>query len=113
MTETDQSVREGRLYRLDRFVVPAHSREEFVGRVRQTHEVLRRQPGFVRDFLLEQPAGPGETVVATLVEWESRDAIDAAVAAIREGHERSGFDPAEAIPRLTSKAEKGVYRQLA
>ena len=40
-------------------VVPHAAREEFLSRVRDTHRVLRRQPGFIRDALLEQVAGPG------------------------------------------------------
>ena len=46
-------------YRIDRFVVPDAARAEFIGRVRMTHAVLRQQPGFVRDALLEHPGEPG------------------------------------------------------
>lgn len=62
--------RSERIYRVD-FVVPDHAREEFINRVRRTHELLRTQPGFLQDFVLEQSSGPGEFNFVTVVEWES------------------------------------------
>jgi hypothetical protein len=41
------------IFRVDKFVVPANAREEFLGKVRATHAVLKTQPGFVRDAILE------------------------------------------------------------
>ncbi|HWP45863.1 MAG TPA: hypothetical protein VNM22_01765 [Candidatus Limnocylindrales bacterium] len=61
----------GHIYRVDKFVVPNSARDEFMARVKATHEVLRKQRGFVQDILLEQFAGPGEFNFVTIVEWES------------------------------------------
>ena len=61
------------IFRVDKFVVPRSARDEFLSRVKVTHEVLRRQPGFVRDNLLEQFSGPGEFNIVTIAEWESQD----------------------------------------
>jgi hypothetical protein len=55
------------IFGADKFVVPAHAREEFFMRVRATHEVLRTQAGFVRDAILEQASGPGEFNFVTIV----------------------------------------------
>lgn len=49
-----------RIYRVDKFVVPDRAREEFIGKVSKTHEVLRTVPGFLQDFVLELESGPGE-----------------------------------------------------
>lgn len=62
----------GSVFRVDKFVVPVEAREEIIGKVRMTHELLRRQEGFVQDFLLEQFSGPGEFNLVTIVEWEAR-----------------------------------------
>lgn len=35
------------IYRVDKFVVPEGARQEFLGRVRSTHKLLKAQPGFV------------------------------------------------------------------
>ncbi len=56
------------VYRVDKFVVPNSARDEFVARVKATHEVLKKQRGFVQDILLEQFAGPGEFNFVTIVD---------------------------------------------
>jgi heme-degrading monooxygenase HmoA len=74
---SDFSIRE-EIFRVDKFVVPGHAREEFRTRVHATHEVLRTQAGFVRAAILEQTPGPGERNFVTIVEWENSDAIEGA-----------------------------------
>jgi heme-degrading monooxygenase HmoA len=100
------------LLRIDKFVVPASSREEFLRRVRETHDILRLQSGFVRDAILEQYAGPGRFNLVTIAEWRSQDDIDKARTAVLEAHAASGFDPREAIERLGIEADIAYYRQL-
>ena len=49
-----------RIYRVDRFKVPAWSRAEFVDKVERIHDRLRAVPGFVLDAVLEQADGHGQ-----------------------------------------------------
>ncbi len=42
------------VYRVDKFIVPGSSREEFLSRVKITQGLLRKQLGFVRNTVLEQ-----------------------------------------------------------
>lgn len=100
------------IFRVDKFVVSQAARDEFLRRVRDTHQVLRRQPGFVRDALLEQVAGPGRYNIVTIAEWESAEAIDAARAAVAEAHAKSGFNPQEAMARLGIEADIANYRPV-
>jgi len=100
------------LYRVDKFVVPAHGREEFLARVRATHAVLREQKGFIRDAILEQASGPGEFNFVTIAEWESADVIDAAGKAVAALHAATGFDRREMLERLGIKADIANYRPL-
>lgn len=101
-----------RVYRLDRFVVPAGARDEFLMRVGQTHEILRRQWGFVQDFLLERPGEGGATIVVTMVEWDSQESIDRVVPIVQAAHREMGFNPKETIARLGVTAEIGVYQAI-
>lgn len=101
-----------RVYRLDRFTVPAGAHAEFLARVRQTHELLRAQPRFVRDVLLEKPADDGDTTLVTLVEWQDADAVPAARAVIQAWQTREGFSPPELIARLGIVADLGEYREI-
>ena len=100
------------IFRVDKFVVPQAAREEFLKRVHDTHQVLRRQPGFIRDALLEQVAGSGKFNIVTIAEWESQEAIDAARATVMAAHAESGFSPKETMTRLGIDADIANYERI-
>ncbi len=110
MSKDQSSGRESRIYRVDRFTVPDGGRDEFLERVRQTHEILRAQPGFLQDLVLEQPAAPGSFHLVTMVAWEGAAAIDRAKAVVAEQQKAAGFSPPELLARLGIQAELGSYR---
>jgi heme-degrading monooxygenase HmoA len=97
-------------YRLDKFVVPHPVRQAFLAKVNETHVMLRTQPGFVRDLLLEQPLTDHRFSLATLVEWESEADLEAARAAVKALHQQKGFVPQEALKQWGITAEIGTYR---
>jgi hypothetical protein len=68
MTEDQAINKSKRVYHVDRFIVPVRAREEFIDKVRHTHQLLRTLPSFIQDFVLEQSAGPGEFNFVTAVE---------------------------------------------
>jgi heme-degrading monooxygenase HmoA len=98
------------IYRLDRFAVPAAAREEFLLNVRRTHEILRDQPGFIWDAILEQNAGTNGSNIVTIAEWENEDVIRAAKAVVAEAHRKTGLNPQEMFARLGIKAEIANYK---
>jgi heme-degrading monooxygenase HmoA len=112
MAEEHTAALQRRLYRVDKFVVPDTARDEFLGRVFQTHEVLRKQPGFVQDFLLEQVSGPGEFNIVTIAEWESEDFVAGAREAVAALHRATNLDPQELFARLGIKADLGNYLRI-
>jgi heme-degrading monooxygenase HmoA len=112
MSGSNQGHASGRVYRLDRFVVPVAARDEFLMRVGQTHEILRAQPGFMQDFLLERPGDDGATIIVTMVEWDSQETVDRVVPIVQAAHREMGFSPKETIARLGITAEIGVYQAI-
>jgi heme-degrading monooxygenase HmoA len=112
MTPTEFSTTSGRIYRVDKFVVPNQARGEFLTKVRETHALLNTQPGFIQDLVLEQPAGPGEFNLVTLVEWDSAQAVENARAAVLAMRQRTGFDPQEMFARLGIRADLANYRRI-
>ncbi|MFQ3786327.1 antibiotic biosynthesis monooxygenase family protein [Halomonas sp. A29] len=100
------------IFRVDKFSVPEAAREEFLKRVHDTHQVLRRQPGFIRDSLLEQVGGSGRFNIVTIAEWESQEAIDAARMAVTQAHRENGFDPQETMARLGIEADIANYQPI-
>jgi len=100
------------IYRVDKFIVPEAARDEFLQAVRHTHELLRKQPGFQWDHLLEQQSGPGSFNIVTVAVWENDEAMAGASAAIRADRERTGFDPNSLMKRLNVTPDLGNYREL-
>ncbi|HET8728033.1 MAG TPA: antibiotic biosynthesis monooxygenase [Alphaproteobacteria bacterium] len=98
-----------RFYRVDRFVVPDHAREEYLQKARMTHDLLKTQPGFIQDFVLEHSSGGSEFNFVTIVEWESPEAIEAARFQVAAMHRRIGFNPSEMFARLGIKTDLANY----
>lgn len=112
MAQADASSMTQRIYRVDKFVVPNPARENFLAQVKHTHQLLRAQPGFIQDFLLEQPADSDEFNVITIVEWQAKKAIENARAAVMAMHKSTGFNPQEMFVQLGIKADLGNYTPI-
>jgi len=101
------------VYRVDKFSVPATARDVFTEKVQATHSLLKKQPGFIQDFILEQTDGSGTFNFVTIVEWESMEAIEQAKYEVHKLHRQLDFDPKELLPRLGIKADLGNYKRYA
>jgi heme-degrading monooxygenase HmoA len=112
MSDAGHSTTNGHIFRVDKFVVSPQAMDEFMQRVRQTHELLRQQPGFIRDAVLEQSSGPGEFNIVTIAEWQGQDAVDKARTVVKARHQSQGFDPQMLMKRLGIRADIGNYRSV-
>lgn len=97
------------IYRVDKFIVPAAAYEEFLSRILHTHQILRRQPGFVQDSVLEQSGGPGKYNIVTVAQWQSQAAIDAAKLVVQAEHAKNDFNPQHTMQRLGVQADIANY----
>jgi heme-degrading monooxygenase HmoA len=105
--QTAANARTGAFFRIDRFIVPETAREEFLSRVRQTHELLADQPGFIRDHIVERAVEGAASEIVTVAEWESEAAVARAKLAVQAMHRQTGFDPGSMFERLGIRAEIG------
>lgn len=96
-------------YRVDRFVVPEAARAAFLDRVAATSRVLHRQPGFVRELVLEQSTAAGASNFVTVVEWRDAAAIEQAALAVGRAHAAMGFDRRAFTDEHGIRAEIGTY----
>lgn len=112
MTDNQVSSRSKHVYRVDKFVVPEHARDESLAKVRNTHELLKSLPGFLQDYVLEQFSGPGEFNFVTIVEWDSTRSIENAKEAVMTMYKKANFNPQEMFARLGIKADLANYRQV-
>lgn len=96
------------LYRLDHFIVPAAAMPAFTERLHHTQQTLDGMPGCRQNLVLSR-IGAGEYDIATLVEWESAEALAAAKAAMQQRYAAAGFDPAEFMRALGIRADMASY----
>jgi len=101
------------IFRIDCFAVPEPARAKLLSVIRETHALLRRLPGCRRDMIVEQVEGPGKYTFVTLVEWDSQDAIEGAIKAVRALHKDLGFDPPAFLKANGIDADLAFYRPLA
>lgn len=98
-------------FRIDSFNVSSAGREELLRRIQETHEVLRAQSGYVRDYILERTSSNEDIDILTFVEWDETTRPEAVRDAVRARHSQLGFDPSEMYERLRIEPEVGTYRQ--
>ena len=96
-------------YRIDRFELPASAKEEFLGAVSHVHELLRSQPGFEHDLLVEEPLPDGRLHLLTVAAWRDDEAMAGARAAIAADRAVTGFEPQALMARLGVTPEFGEY----
>jgi hypothetical protein len=74
---------------------------------------LRKQAGFIRDYVLEQvDSGTGGFVLLTFAEWEGPEAVEKARAAVTAMYAQERFNPQDLFLRLGIKADLVYYRQV-
>src|SRR3546814_1001027 len=61
----------------------------FLQKVRATHTLLAKLPGFIQDFVLEQAFGPSEYNLVTIAQWET-PAVAAARSEVVVLHQQIG-----------------------
>jgi hypothetical protein len=98
--------------RLDRFVVPLQSQDEFLSEIRTINGLLKEQPGFLQGFVLEQKGERGSVRIVTLVEWKNVEAICAAGTAVARIHSDFGFNTTEMLNRLGIRANFETYTNI-
>lgn len=101
------------VYKIDKFIVPAAGRDEFMSRVALIRDMLQAMPGCRQNLVLEQVAGPGAFNVVTFVEWQDAEALENAKAAVAARYKDMDFNPQEFLARLGVTADIANYGACA
>jgi heme-degrading monooxygenase HmoA len=104
---------ESRVFRIDRFVVPAAAEAEFLSTVAETNTVFDAMDGCLQRHVLKQEGPTGHNTYITIVEWASVAAIQKAGAAVAAKHKEMNLNPQELLQRLQIKTELGNYFPVA
>lgn len=97
------------VYKIDKFIVPAAARDEFMARVAMIKDMLQAMPGCRQNLVLEQVAGPGAFNVVTFVEWQDAEALENAKTTVTARYKAMNFNPQELIARLGVTADIANY----
>ncbi|HEX7866673.1 MAG TPA: antibiotic biosynthesis monooxygenase [Variovorax sp.] len=100
----------GPVFRVDKFVVPAESRAEFIAQMKRIQQTLRTWPGCMRAHVLDQTGGSGEFNVVTVVEWASEQAVASATEFVKKKFADEGFDPVAFTRNAGVRPDQGFYR---
>ncbi|MCQ1836202.1 antibiotic biosynthesis monooxygenase [Neorhizobium galegae] len=100
-----------RIFRVNRFAVPVEGREEFMALVHRTHEVIRAQPGFIEDLILEQASIAGLFNVITILQFEGEHVLQPVIAAVAKSDEEAGIDRQALSRRLGVETNIGFYHR--
>ncbi|MFB9948023.1 antibiotic biosynthesis monooxygenase [Rhizobium puerariae] len=99
--------------RINNFSVPADARDEFMELIRRTHEVIRAQPGFIDDMVLEQSSGLGAFNLITILQFEGEHVLQPVIAAVAGSDEEAGIDRQALSRRLGVESTVGFYFPVA
>ena len=98
---------------IDKATCPANAKEEFMKRMTTSRDLVRKQPGLVKEEAYESTDKDGNLTVITTVIWENEDALHKARQAIMSEYKREGFNIMEFCERLGIKIERGEYKLMS
>lgn len=102
-------IRNGRVVRVNRFSVPEEARRQFMELLERTHRVMRAQPGFIDDMVLEQQAGAGLLSLITIIQFEGEHVLQPIIAAVARSDREAGIDRQALSRELGVETNVGFY----
>lgn len=96
---------------IDKFLVPANAKQEFMERVKINRDFIKKLPGFVEDAAYERTDEQGNLIFITIAVWENNEALQKAREAVQAGYKKEGFNPAAMFERLHITMDRGMYKE--
>jgi heme-degrading monooxygenase HmoA len=97
---------------IDKIIVPASHRADFVTRMKTTQQFLHALPGFITQTTYERTDADSNSVFLTATVWQDKAAIDNAQEALAAEYKRTGFDRAAYNKKMNIKREGGDLYQI-
>lgn len=105
-------IHSGRVVRVNRFSLPEEARPEFMELLERTHRVMREQPGFIDDMILEQQAGADILSLITIIQFEGEHVLQPIIAAVARSDREAGIDRQALSRELGVEASVGFYAPI-
>jgi len=97
---------------IDRFLVPAEAKEEFLQRMKINRNFIKKLLGFIEDTAYEQIGGEGEFNYVTVAVWRDAEAIENAKREVFAMYQKQNFDMPAFLKRLNIKIDRAIYRKM-
>lgn len=94
---------------IDKFIVPAAAKAEFLERVHINRNLIKQLPGFIEDAAYENTDADGNLVLVTMAQWESQEALNKAKEVVQAEYKKQGFNLPDMLQRLHITIDRGVY----
>lgn len=105
-------IHSGRVVRVNRFSLPEEARPEFMELLERTHRVMREQPGFIDDMILEQQAGADILSLITIIQFEGEHVLQPIIAAVARSDREAGIDRQALSRELGVETNVGFYAPI-
>ena len=99
----------GEVSLIDKFIVPAKEKQEFMQRVNINRAFIKNLDGFIEDAAYERVDEVGNLIFVTVAMWKNEEAINKAKEAVQAEYKKEGFNMPEFLKRLDIKIDRGVY----
>lgn len=99
------------VYFIDKFLVPAQAKPEFLQRANINRNYIKTLPGFIEDAAYECNDEQGNMVYITIAVWKNEESLSKAKEAVQAEYKKQGFNPAAMLERLHITMDRGIYRE--
>lgn len=109
---TNRKTYKSRVNFIDKFLVPADAKNEFMERTGINRSFIRKLPGFIEDAVYERTDEQGNFIIVTVAVWKDEEALRQAKDAVQAEYRKQGFNPAEMMQRLHIVMDRGIYAEV-
>jgi heme-degrading monooxygenase HmoA len=96
---------------IDKLTVPVNSKEAFIIRMNTNREMIKNQPGFIKDEVFEQDNG-SELIFITIAIWSDQESLNNAREMVTKEYTRTGFDMKEFCREFNIHIDRGIFHLL-
>jgi len=97
---------------IDKFLVPAKAKQEFLDRMNINRTFIKTLNGFTEDAAYERTDEDGNLICITIAVWENEDVLKKAKDAVQEEYKKQGFNMPEMLERLHITIDRGLYTKM-
>ncbi|MBO9153343.1 ester cyclase [Chitinophaga sp. GCM10012297] len=97
---------------IDKFVIPASAKNEFLERANVNRQFIKNLPGFLGDEMYLSEDENGNIHCVTVAAWENDAALQQAKENVQAFYKKEGFNPAEMLTRLGITMDRAMYKKV-